>query len=130
MATYVRSDGQTWIHRTFPSRGLSIDIWLWNISNMHCMRWCNRPFSHFWISMLTHFMSVVSVYNPCKHQNLRYFDVFREYTKSPMTWKRLIWQIIRSSRSQMFFKIGVLKNFANFTGKHLCWSLFFKKLQV
>ena len=25
----------------------------------------------------------------------------------------------RSSRSQMFFKIGVLKNFANFIGKHL-----------
>ena len=25
----------------------------------------------------------------------------------------------------MFFKIGVLKNFENFTGKHLCcWSLF------
>ena len=24
----------------------------------------------------------------------------------------------------------VLKNFANFTGKHLCWSLFFKKLQA
>ena len=30
----------------------------------------------------------------------------------------------RSSRSQIFFKIGVLKNFANFTGKHQCWSLF------
>ena len=27
--------------------------------------------------------------------------------------------IIRSSRSQMFFKIGVLKNFAIFIGKHL-----------
>ena len=27
------------------------------------------------------------------------------------------------SRSQMFFKIGVLKNFAMFTGKHLCWPL-------
>ena len=26
----------------------------------------------------------------------------------------------RSSRSQIFFKIGVHKNFANFTGKHLC----------
>ena len=25
----------------------------------------------------------------------------------------------RSSRSQMFFKIGVLENFAIFTGKHL-----------
>ena len=24
----------------------------------------------------------------------------------------------------------VLQNFANFTGKHLCWSLFFKKLQA
>ena len=31
--------------------------------------------------------------------------------------------IIRSSLSQMFFKIGILKNFATFTGKHLCWSL-------
>ena len=30
----------------------------------------------------------------------------------------------RSSPSQMFLKIGVLKNFGNFTAKHLCWSLF------
>ena len=29
-----------------------------------------------------------------------------------------------SSRSQMLFKIGVPKNFANFTGKNLCLSLF------
>ena len=27
----------------------------------------------------------------------------------------------------MFFKRGVLKIFANITGKHLCWSLFFNK---
>ena len=26
----------------------------------------------------------------------------------------------------MFFKIGVLKYFAIFTGKHLCWKFFFK----
>ena len=33
--------------------------------------------------------------------------------------------IFRSSRSTMIFKIGgALKNFAIFTGKHLCWSLF------
>ena len=32
--------------------------------------------------------------------------------------------IFRSSRSQMFFKISVLKNFATFTGKHLCWPSF------
>ena len=30
----------------------------------------------------------------------------------------------RSSRSLVFFEIGFLKNFAIFTGKHLCWSLF------
>ena len=33
----------------------------------------------------------------------------------------------RSSRSQMFFKIGVLKNFKNVTGKHLRWGLFIIK---
>ena len=36
----------------------------------------------------------------------------------------------RSSRLQMLFKIGVLKNFAIFTGKHPCWSLFKIKLQA
>ena len=36
----------------------------------------------------------------------------------------------RSSRSQMFCKIGVLKIFAIFTGKYLCWSLFLTKLQA
>ena len=30
----------------------------------------------------------------------------------------------------MFLKIGVLKNFAIFRGKHVCWSLFLMKLQV
>ena len=29
-------------------------------------------------------------------------------------------------RWQMFFKIGVLENFATFTWKHLCWILFHK----
>ena len=43
-----------------------------------------------------------------------------EETPTQVPWERQD----RSSRSQIFFKIGVLKNFANFTGKHLCWSLF------
>ena len=38
--------------------------------------------------------------------------------------------MLQSSRSQMFFKIGVLWNFAIFTVKHLCWSLFLIKLQA
>ena len=36
----------------------------------------------------------------------------------------------RSNRAQMLFKIGVFRNFAKFTGKRLCWSLFLIKLQV
>ena len=34
-----------------------------------------------------------------------------------------LYERYRSSRSQMFFKIVVLRNFEIFTGKHLCWSL-------
>ena len=36
--------------------------------------------------------------------------------------------IIRSSRSQMLLKIGVLKKFAIFTGKRMCGSLSLIKL--
>ena len=36
----------------------------------------------------------------------------------------------RSICSKMFFKIGSLKKFANFTGKHLCQSLILIKLQA
>ena len=36
----------------------------------------------------------------------------------------------RSHCSQMFFKIGVLKDFALFTGKKLCWSLFLTNFQA
>ena len=35
-----------------------------------------------------------------------------------------------TSHTQMFFKIGVLRNIAIFTEKHLCWSLFLIKLQA
>ena len=33
----------------------------------------------------------------------------------------------RNSHLHMFFKIGALENFAIFTEKHLCWSLFLIK---
>ena len=44
------------------------------------------------------------------------------FQKLKISWKK------RSSRLQMFFKIGVLKNFANFTESHLCRSLFLNKV--
>ena len=36
----------------------------------------------------------------------------------------------RSSHLWMFFKLGVLKHFPIFTGKHTCWSLYLIKLQA
>ena len=36
--------------------------------------------------------------------------------------------MVGSSRPEVFCKNGVLKNFAKFTGKHLCKSLFFNKV--
>ena len=41
-------------------------------------------------------------------------------------WIKITVGVFRSSRSQIFFKIGALKNF----GKQLCWSLFLIKLQA
>ena len=38
--------------------------------------------------------------------------------------KKSIFVIFRSSRTQMFFKTGVIWNFAIFTGKHLYWVSF------
>ena len=37
---------------------------------------------------------------------------------------------LRSSRLQMFFKIGPVINFAIFKGNHMCWSHFLIKLQA
>ena len=36
--------------------------------------------------------------------------------------------IFRGSRPEVFCKKDILKNFAKFTGKHLCKSLFFNKV--
>ena len=41
-----------------------------------------------------------------------------------------ICEIFRSSRTEMHFKIGVLRKFAMFTGRHLCWSLFLIRFQA
>ena len=67
-------------------------------------------------------------------KNLTYSSVFKTYfmksfaaTKASLIFMK---NRCRSSRSQMFFKISILKNFAMFTGKHLCWSLFLIKLQA
>ena len=49
-------------------------------------------------------------------KNLCKWDLVAQYGK------------FRSSCPEMFCKKGVLKNFAEFAGKSLCWSLFFNKV--
>ena len=39
-------------------------------------------------------------------------------------------QYVQKQPPEMFFKKGALKNFANMTGKHLCWSLFLIKMEA
>ena len=73
----------------------------------------------------------------CKHvisQNWRFID-FRWFKISlldlfGLQMSNLFFFKKISSRSQMFFKIGVLKKFAVFTGKHQLWSLFLIKLET
>ena len=44
--------------------------------------------------------------------------------------KGIIFRGLRSSHRRCSVKKGVLKNFAELTGKHLCWCLFLIKLQA
>ena len=50
---------------------------------------------------------------------------------SPPLFVKVFWgEPNRSSLSQKFYKVGVLKYFANFIGKHQCKSIFLIKLQA
>ena len=61
-----------------------------------------------------------------------------EFTSRALTWpltlgRRITWvyvsHTVRSSHLRCSVKIGVLKNFVRFTGKHLCQNLFFNKVK-
>ena len=43
-------------------------------------------------------------------------------------WQRQVYDSNQKQSPEVFYKKGVLKNFAKFTGKHLCQSLFFNKV--
>ena len=57
------------------------------------------------------------------------------YDDSPYKYKKLWKSRSDNSRTEKdikkhYLKKGVLKKFANFTGKHLCWALFLIELQA
>ena len=59
-----------------------------------------------------------------------YESIFLMLTKEFFVRKLHVSCGVRSSSSQIFFKIGVLKLFSNFTGKSLYWSFFLINLQA
>ena len=59
--------------------------------------------------------------------NCQYDPICREFQSSDSTWPYILEQSVYS-RSQMFFRTGVLKSFAKLVGTHLCQSLFFNKV--
>ena len=59
-----------------------------------------------------------------KLQNLKISRTNRRFERKLKTF------FLVSSRSELFFKIGVLKNFTIILGKNLCWCIFFGVLQA
>ena len=53
---------------------------------------------------------------------------YRNWHKNCLFWLIKDSYDSRNSRSEEFYKKGVLKSFAKFTGKQLCQSLFFNKV--
>ena len=76
--------------------------------------------------VLTHSTPFVSLYTHWKYLKLSFFNDSRGYRKRHEVSLRTF----KSTPSQMFLRISVLKNFATFKGKKLSWSLFLIKSQT
>ena len=74
--------------------------------------------------------SIRNLFSKCK-QIRRKLRIGSYLLKKSLTKKAFLCAEIsfRSSRSHVFFKKGVLKNFVIFKEKQMCWSLFLIKLQ-
>ena len=59
---------------------------------------------------------------------MNYLNLIRKAMQKQLHTSVLYNRCLRCSRFQMFFLIGVLKNFVIFKGKYLFWSLFLIKL--
>ena len=64
-----------------------------------------------------------------------FFSSFYSYhytviSSTPIACDVMCVQYVQKQPPEVFFKKGVLKNFANLTEKHLCWSLFLIKMEA
>ena len=85
----------------------------------HWIYWFIRLYS-FWLDLK------LVVHTDRNFASVMKFHASNSRMKLDMQCHKVSW--FRSSRSQMFYRIGVLKNFANFIRKHLYWSNKFKSL--
>ena len=60
--------------------------------------------------------------------DIKWYQACEWYQLSRVNWTVNDGIIIRGSRPELFCKKDVLRNFAKFTGKHLCQSLVFNKV--
>ena len=78
-------------------------------------------------------MSAKKFHHRCLTKSEYIFHKNNQYLKRLLTIQQTVNYAVylnlhSSSCTQMFFKIDVLKNFAMFVGKHLCWSFFFNNV--
>ena len=88
--------------------------------------WLNFDLVYLFYTRRTEIESILDL-DICFFQYLgsnKYVEI--EHSSITVTRTPKILIFVRSSRLQMFFQEGVLKNLSIFTGKHLCWSLLLK----
>ena len=100
-ATNLVNVKQIWRHCLFSK--------LWQFY----LRWV---FIYFTLAKDLYYKKLHGISNGSRFINLWTYELVKSITR------------YRSIRSEIFFKTGVLKNFANVTGKHPCWTLFLMKL--
>ena len=84
-------------------------------------------------SVFGHFSRCPSRHTTSSQRQYTSYDIVRYRTDietTPYVYGGVWVTINQKQPPEVFCKIGVLKNFANFTEKHLCWCLFLIKLQA
>ena len=85
----------------------------------------------FLLYMLFYWCALIPRKLRCRKKNPGYAPAIMAQLMPWTTRACILQRIFRGSHWMCSVKKGVLKNFANFTGKHLCWrSLLLIKLQV
>ena len=71
-----------------------------------------------------------NIYKPFNRNHFTLHFLLRREGRQMRNTEQLPYQTDKRSRRRSFFKKAVLKNFAMFMGKYLCWCLFLIKPQT